>query len=219
MNQSPDIEGRSTAERDAGGRAWWRPLFPDAGRARFWMLAARFFLIVGCLVLSERAWALWADWHARRTWPSADGEVVSAKQQDDKDFSRRFGSIRGRTRYWVEYEVRFAVPPERCRTGVVFEGPSEPMPCRGIVKTRSTQSTARVFQWFLHGYQVDQRVKVLWDPEGTTSSDIKIVDEPLWLWFNFDGLALSVLWVLGFGALSVFSSRRLASFTSPPEDR
>jgi hypothetical protein len=155
--------------------------------------------------------SLYTDWHARRTWPSADGQVVSATQQDDSDLSRRYGSIRGRTRYWVEYEVRFAVPPDRCRTGAIFEGTSPPMPCHGIVKTRSTQSTAEVFQWFVHGYQVNQRVRVLWDPEATGSSDVKIVGEPLWLRYNLNRLTLTVLWVLGFGALFVFSRRRLAS--------
>jgi hypothetical protein len=178
---------------------------------------AGLFLIVGSLGLFERVWTLWADWHARSTWPSADGEIVSAKQQDDSDFSRRYASIRGHTRYWVEYEVRFAVPAERCRTGVIFEGPSRTMPCGGVVKTRSTQSTAEVFQWFLHGYQVNQRVKVLWDPAGTGSSDIKIVGEPLWLWYNLDRLALDVLWVLGFGALWLFSHSRLAYFTAAAE--
>jgi hypothetical protein len=170
------------------------------------------------LALFERAWTLTADWHARRTWPVANGEIVSAKQQDDKDFSRRYGSLRGRTRYWVEYEVSFAVPAEQCRTGLIQEGPSETMPCRGIVKTRSTQSTSDAFQWLLHGYHLNQPVKVLWDPEGTSRTDIKIVDEPIWLWYNLDRLALSLTWVLGFSALYAFSHNRLAYLKSHPEE-
>lgn len=174
------------------------------GRARLWMFVACGFLVVGCLALCERAWTLSVDWYARRTWPSADGEIVAATQQDDSDLSRRYGSISGRTRYWVEYEVRFAVPSERCRTGVIADGTSPLMPCRGIVRTRSTQSSAEAFQWLLHGYHVNQRVQVLWDPGATSRADVKIVGEPLSLWFNLDRLALAVLWVLGFGALFVF---------------
>jgi hypothetical protein len=202
----------------AGGSVSRKPIVPDASRARLWTLVAGFFLIVGCLALSERVWTLAADWHARRTWPSADGEIVSGTQQDDSDLSRKVGSIRGRTRYWVEYHVRFAVPAERCRTGAISEAPSQPMPCQGVVRTRSTQSTAEVFQWFLHGYQVNQRVQVLWNPEGTGTSDIKIAGEPLSLWYNLDRLALSVLWVLGFGALWLFFRRRVPVDTTDPRN-
>lgn len=53
------------------------------------------------------------------------------------------------------------------------------MTCHSLVKTRSTPSTAEVFQWFVHGYQVNQRVRVLWDPEASGRSDVKIVGEPL----------------------------------------
>jgi hypothetical protein len=196
---------------------WGRARVPSAGRTRLWRLVAGLFLLAGFLALLERAWTLTADWHARRTWPVANGKIVSATQQDDTDLSRRNGSIRGRTRYWVEYEVSFAVPAERCRTGLIQEGPSETMPCRGIVKTRSTQSTSDVFAWLLHGYHVNQPVKVLWDPEGASRTDIKIVGEPIWLWYNLDRLALSVAWVLGFGALYALSHHRLAYVKSHPE--
>jgi hypothetical protein len=212
------MDSASRPKAAAEDSRWRRALFPNAGSARLWRLVAGFFLLVGVLALFERAWTLTADWHARRTWPVANGEIVSAKQQDDKDFSRRYGSLRGRTRYWVEYEVSFAVPAEQCRTGLIQEGPSETMPCRGIVKTRSTQSTSDAFQWLLHGYHLNQPVKVLWDPEGTSRTDIKIVDEPIWLWYNLDRLALSLTWVLGFSALYAFSHNRLAYLKSHPEE-
>jgi hypothetical protein len=188
-------------DADRSGSPWL--IVPNAGRAGRLAFVAGIFLIVGCLSLSERALTLSADWYARRAWPSADGEVVSATQQDDSDLSRKYGSVRGRTRYWVEYEVRFAVPPERCPTGMISEGAAQLMPCRGVVRTRSTQSSSEVFQWFLHGYQVNQRVRVLWDPEARARADVKIVGEPLGLWYNLDRLALSIVWVLGFGALFV----------------
>jgi len=212
------MDSASRPKAAAEDSRWRRALFPNAGSARLWRLVAGVFLLVGVLALFERAWTLTADWHARRTWPVANGEIVSAKQQDDKDFSRRYGSLRGRTRYWVEYEVSFAVPAGQCRTGLIQEGPSETMPCRGIVKTRSTQSTSDAFQWLLHGYHLNQPVKVLWDPEGTSRTDIKIVDEPIWLWYNLDRLALSLTWVLGFSALYAFSHNRLAYLKSHPEE-
>ena len=164
------------------------------------------FLLAGILALSERVWVLASDLHARHTWPVADGQVVSAKQQDDSEMP---GRLRGHTRYWIEYEVRFALPPERCRTGIIYEGPSESMPCHGIVQTRSTQSTAEVFQWFLHGFHVNEPVKVLWNPEGTASTDVKIAEESIWVRYNFGRLIFSLLWVLGFGTVYLFSRREL----------
>ena len=194
-------------------------ILPNAAYARFLKLISVVFLIVGLLVLLERVWTLGADFHARRTWPVAEGRVVSARQADDSDLSRRSGSLSGHTQYWVEYEVSFALPPDRCRTGIIYEGPSETMPCHGVVRTRSTQSTAEVFQWFLHGYQLNQPVKVLWNPRGMTNTDIKIVGESVWLRYNFPRLILSLIWVLGFGSLYVFSQRQLAYFTSHPEEQ
>jgi len=192
-------------------------VFANPGNARLWKFIAGLFLLAGCLGLAERLWTLSADVYARKTWPSVDGEILSASQQDDRDFSRRAGSINGRTRYWVEYEVAFAVPAGQCRTGIVYEGPAENMPCHGIVKTRSTQSTTTVFRWFLHGYHARQKVKVLWDPAGSRSTDIKIAGESVWLWYNTDRLVLSLVWVLAFGALYASSRGRLKYFKTHPE--
>lgn len=193
-------------------------LFANSGNARMWKFVAGIFLVAGCLALTERVWTLTADLHARKTWPVADGEIISATQQDDNDLSRRSGSIRGQTRYWVEYEVAFAVPAGQCRTGIIYEGAVDGMPCHGIVSTRSTHSTGEVFQWFLHGYQVQEPVKVLWDPAGTRSTDIKIVGESIWLRYNTDRLVLSLIWVLAFGVLYAFSRSRLEYFKNHPEE-
>lgn len=93
-------------------------LFATAGNVRLWKFIAGLFLLAGCLALAERIWTLSADLYARKTWPPAKGKIISASQQDDKDPSRRAASARGRTRYWVEYQVAFAVPAEQCRTGL-----------------------------------------------------------------------------------------------------
>ena len=190
-------------------------LMPNAAYARLWKLMAGIFLVAGILALTERVWVLTSDLHARHTWPVAEGEIVSAKQQDDSEIP---GRLRGHTRYWVEYEVRFAVSPERCRTGIIYEGPSESMPCHGIVRTRGTQSTAEVFQWFLHGFQVNEHVKVLWNPEGTASTDVKIAEESIWLRYNFGGLIFSLFWTLGSGMVYLFSRRELLNPARRDED-
>ena len=192
-------------------------ILANSGNARLWKFVAGLFLLAGCLGLTERIWTLSTDLYARKTWPTAKGEILSASQQDDRDLSRRSGSIGGRTRYWIEYEVAFALPAEQCRTGIVYEGPAENMPCHGVVKTRSTQSTSRIFRWFLHGYHAHQPVAILWDPTGTRSTDVKIVGESIWLRHNTDRLVLSLVWVLAFGALYVYSHRRLEYFKTHPE--
>src|SRR5581483_4228104 len=99
------------------------------------------FLLAGILGLLDHAWNISSDLQARHTWPIANGEIVSAEQRDDSNLSLKQSSLSNRTRYWVEYEVRFAAPENQCRTGIIYTGPSETMPCHGIVRTRSTQST------------------------------------------------------------------------------
>lgn len=188
--------------------------FATPGNARLWKFVAGLFLLAGLLALTERIWTLAADLHSRNTWPSADGEILSATEQDTN--SSRRGSIRGSTRYWVEYEVGFALPASQCRTGIVYGGPAETTPCHGVVRTRSTQSSSEAFQWLLHGYHVHQPVKVLWDPAGTMSTDIKIAGESIWLRYNTDRLVGSLVWVLAFAALYAFSQSRLKYFKTHP---
>jgi len=207
------------SQQDTAVAAWWQPLFRNAAHARLWRLVAGLFLFVGCLGLIERAWTAAVDTHARRTWPSVEGEIVSSTQRDDSDLARRSGSIRGGTRYWVEYKIRFALPADRCRTGITFEDPAHLMPCEGIVRTRPTRSTAEVFDWFLHGYHLNQRVTVLWNPDGSTSADIKIAGEPLWLRYDLARLVLLIVWVLAFGALWAFSHSRLVYFAHIAENQ
>jgi len=154
------------------------------------------------------------DLNARRTWPSADGEIVSANQTDDDENPSLKVSLSDRKRYWVEYEVRFAVPADQCRTGIIYTGPPETMPCHGIIRTRSTQSTYRAYEWLIHGYHVNELVKVLYNPHGT---EIKIPGESIWLRYNTDRLMLNALWVLVFFGLYAFAQRRLEYFRSHPE--
>ena len=199
-------------ETDESG--WVTTLFPNSGHARLVKVMAGIFLAVGIFGLVDRVATIFADLHARRTWPSVDGEIVSANQTDDDANPSFKVSLSDRKRYWVEYEVRFAVPEDQCRTGMIYAGQSETMPCHGIIRTRSTQSTYRTYDWLIHGYHVDERVKVLYNPNGP---EIKIAGESIWLRYNTDRLMLNSLWVLVFFGLYAFAQRRLSYFRSHPE--
>jgi hypothetical protein len=193
---------------------WIAALFPNSGHARLWKVVAGIFLAAGILGLVDRVATISADMHARRTWPSVDGEIVSANQTDDDENPALKVSLRNRKRYWVEYEVRFAVPESQCRTGIIYTGPSETMPCHGIIRTRSTQSTYRSYDWLIHGYHVNERVRVLYNPNGP---EVKIAGESIWLRYNTDWLMLNAVWVLVFFELYAFAQRRLVYFRSHPE--
>jgi hypothetical protein len=193
---------------------WVTSLFPNSGYARLVKVIAGIFLAVGIFGLADRVATISADLHARRTWPTADGTVLSARQTNDNENPSRKVSLSDRKRYWVEYEVSFAVPEDQCRTGIVYTGPAETMSCHGIIRTRSTQSTHQAYSWLVHGYHVNERVKVLYNPNG---SEIKIAGQSLWLRYNADRLMLNALWVLVFFGLYTVAQRRLAYFRSHPE--
>ena len=193
---------------------WVTTLFPNSGHAHLLKLMAGFFLAAGMFGFANHVATIFADLHARRTWPSADGTIVSANQTDDDTNPSSKVSLSDRKRYWVEYEVSFAVPEDQCRTGIIYTSPSETMPCHGIIRTRSTQSTYRAYAWLIHGYHVNERVRVLHNPNGP---EIKIAGESIWLRYNTDRLILNALWVLVFFGLYAFAGRRLAYFRSNPK--
>ena len=193
---------------------WVTTWLPNSGQARLLRVVTGIFLAAGILGLAGRVASISADLHARRTWPSAEGTIVSANQADDDTNSSLKVSLSDRKRYWVEYEVSFAVPEDQCRTGIIYTGPSETMPCHGIIRTRSTQSTYRAYDWLIHGYHVNERVRVLYNPNGP---EIKIAGESVSLRYNIDRLALNALWVLTFFGLYAFAQRRLEYLGSHPE--
>jgi hypothetical protein len=193
---------------------WLAACFPNSGRARLLKVMAGIFLAAGIFGLADRMESIFTDLHARNTWPSADGEIVTANQTDDNEHPSFKVSLSDRKRYWVEYEVRFAVSQDQCRTGIIYTGPSETMPCHGMIRTRSTQSTYRAYDWLIHGYHETERVKVLYNPNGP---EIKIAGESIWLRYNTGRLILNALWVLVFFGLYAFAQRRLSYFRSHPE--
>jgi hypothetical protein len=202
-----DIASPTPAD-DSGAIA---QILPNRGKARLFSLVIRIFLGVFLLAALSQAWDIYAELHARQTWPVAQGEIVSVTQRDSQSLR---GSIEKHTRYWLEYEVRFAVPANQCRTGSTY-GEQDPMPCAGMVRTRSTDSPSTVYQWLIHGHALNSRVQILHDPNGP---GLKIAGEPAWLLYRWDKIImLSGLLALLFIAHAVVQ-RRLEYLETLPEN-
>jgi hypothetical protein len=154
------------------------------------------------------------DLHARHTWPIADGEIVSASEKDSKGAPGRTRDER-HTRYWVEYEVRFSVPADQCKTGDVSPDEGASMSCFGIVRTRSTSSPYTVSDWLNRGYQRNARVQVFHDPNGP---DIKIAGESTWLVYRWDKILLMLGWLAFFSTVHTVVQRLLEYLRTLPED-
>jgi len=154
-------------------------ILPNRGTAGFFRWIIRIFLAIFLLAAMVQAWDIYAELHVRRTWPVANGQIVSVTQRDSKGFP---GYANKRTRYWVEYEVRFAVPASQCKTGAIH-GETDSMTCSGIVRTRSTDSPSAAYQWLNQGYRLNSHVQVLHDPNGP---GVKIAGESAWLVYRWD---------------------------------
>jgi hypothetical protein len=203
-----------SAPEPADGNGFLAKLLPNRGRARFLRVFVRVFLAVGVLGGLSLIWEVYADLHARHTWPVADGEIISASQKDSKGIPGAT-STEKHTRYWVEYEVRFAVPADQCRTGTIYEDEQDSMPCRGVVRTRSTSSPYTVHDWLTHGFPRNSHVQILHDPNGP---DIKIAGESAWLVYRWDKIFLMFGWLAFFGTFYTIVQRRLEYLETLPED-
>jgi uncharacterized protein DUF3592 len=189
-------------------------LLPNRGRARFLRGFIWIFLAVGVLAGLSLIWDVYADLHARHTWPVADGEVVSASQKDSKGVPGAT-STEKHTRYWVEYEVRFAVLADQCKTGTVSADEQDSMPCWGIVRTRSTSSPYTVYDWLIHGYPRNSHVQILHNPNGP---EVKIAGESAWLVYRWDKIFLMSGWLAFFLTFHTIVQRRLEYLETLPED-
>jgi hypothetical protein len=117
-----------SAPEPADDNGFLAQLLPNRGRARFLRVFIRIFLAVGVLGGLSLICDVYADLHARHTWPVADGEVVSASQKDSKRYSG--GNQHGKAHKVLgEYEVRFAVPADQCKTGTIYDDEQDSMPC------------------------------------------------------------------------------------------
>jgi hypothetical protein len=110
---------------------------------------------LGSIVVAAR---VFSEFHARHSWPIAQGQLTAATV---KSYS---GPSSGDhvNHYYVEYKVRFAVPVEGCLTGAILANQPEPLPCWGIVRTRSTNSQVIADSW-LERHQANSSVGVLHD--------------------------------------------------------
>lgn len=151
-----------------------------------------------------------SEFHARHSWPVAQGYVTDVHVR-----SYTGPSSRDRvSHYFVEYEVRFAVPPEQCLTGTTFVTDGKPPLCEGIARTRTTDSEELANSW-LERYRFNPAVGILHDPEGPR---VKIVGEPVYLVYPWKDIFGMSGWMIVFSTLLIITQRRLRYLETLPED-
>ena len=185
-------------------------LLPNRGKTRFVRAVIQLFLAVGalgCIVIASR---VFSEFHARHSWPVAQGYVsdVTVKSYTGPSSSDHV------SHYFVEYEVRFAVPAEQCLTGVTFVVEQKLPLCVGIARTRTTDSQALANTWF-ERHRFNAAVGVLHDPNGPS---VKIVGEPAYLVYPWKGIFGMSVWMILFFTLFMITQRRLEYLVSLPED-
>ena len=178
------------------------PFMPTAGSARLLRNVTAVFLAVGLLAAARMAWDVATDLYARQFWPHTRGELTSISEQTSAGMAR----ATRRTRYWVQFDVRYVVPAGRCSTEVTDGGERGLGACIGMVRTRSTQSAHSAGRWMRETFQ-ERAVEVLYDPAG---SEIKIVGEPVWLRYQWDMIGALTIWFVVFGGGFAVSQRRLS---------
>jgi hypothetical protein len=183
---------------------------PNRGRTRFLRGVARLFLVAGILGCVSVGVSVLSEFHARHSWPVAQGAVVAADVKTNKGRSgeRRY------TNYHVEYEVRFGVPAAQCLTGTTSSDEREPLPCWGIVRTRSTDSSATANDWLMR-HRLNSAVGILHDPNGP---NVKIVGESSWLVYPVKGIFIMFGWMAFFLTFLNITQRRLQFLETLPDD-
>lgn len=179
-------------------------LVPTAASAKLWRAVTGIFLAIGLLAAAKMLWIVGADLHARQSWPQTRGEITSISEESSAGVDR----ASRRTRYWVQYVVRFVVPPGECRTGVTDGSEGGLTKCVGTVQTRSTPSTFTAGTWMRTSFR-QTSVQVLYNPDGP---DIKIAGESPWLRYQWDSIAAMAVWLVAFGAGLSLARRRLRTF-------
>ena len=185
-------------------------LMPNQGRTRFLRGVILFFLVVGALGCLSVGVSVLSEFHARHNWPVAQGQVTAV---DEKSYTGP-SSRDHVTHYFVEYGVRFAVPADECLTGTIYGDEREPLPCWGIVRTRSTDSSATANAW-LERHRLNSAVGVLHDPTGPY---VKIVGESPWLVYPVKGILTMSAWMAFFLTFLNITQRRLQFLETLPED-
>lgn len=188
-------------------------LFPNTAYVRLWRVVVRLFLFFGAIAALQQLWGIASEIHARYSWPTAPGAIVSAHIEDDNEMAGKIIDSR-HTHYWMEYEVRFAVSEDQCRTGAFYGGPGMSMPCAGKVRTRSTRSQQQIWQWMRAPSISGHSVTVLHNPNGP---EIKIAGSSVWIFYPWTNSVLAFVLVIGFSILHAFLQRRLKYLESHPE--
>ena len=185
-------------------------LMPNRGRTQFLRGAVLLFLAfgaLGCLSVTVR---VLSEFYARHRWPVAQGVVTAAEVKSYTGPSSRDHV----THYFVEYEVRFAVPADQCLTGTIYGDEREPLHCWGIARTRSTDSSATAYQWLMR-HPLNSAVGILHDPAGP---NIKIAGEPFWLVYPVKEILVMSGWMAFFLAFLNITQRRLQFLETLPDD-
>jgi len=190
--------------------AFFRVLMPNRGRTRFLRGAVLLFLAFGALGSLSVTVRVLSEFYARHRWPVAQGVVTAAEVKSYTGPSSRDHV----THHFVEYEVRFAVPADQCLTGTIYGDEREPLPCWGIVRTRSTDSSATANAW-LERHRLNSSVGVLHDPSGP---EVKIVGESPWLVYPVKGILTMSAWMAFFLTFLNITQRRLQFLETLPED-
>jgi hypothetical protein len=185
-------------------------LLPNRGRTRFVRAAILLFLAGGALGWIALAARVFSEFHARHTWPVAQGHVTAVNVKSYMGPSSRDHV----SHYFVEYEVRFAVSAEQCLTGTTFVIDRDPPLCEGFVRTRTTDSQALANTWG-ERHRFNPAVGVLHDPNGP---GVKIVGEPVSLVYPWKEIFGMSGWMIFFGIFLTITQRRLQFLRTLPED-
>ena len=183
---------------------------PNRGRTKFVRAVIMLFLAAGTLGCIATAGRMFSEFHARRSWPVAQGHVTNVRVRSYTGPSSKDHV----PHYFVEYEVRFIVPAEQCLTGTTFVIEGEPPLCEGIARTRTTDSQRLANSWF-ERHRFNPAVGVLHDPNGP---GIKIVGEPADLVYPWKKIYLMSGWMIFFGTLFIITQRRLQYLKTLPEE-
>jgi hypothetical protein len=193
---SPSLAKTQMDQRDV-----LTPFIRTAGSARLLRNVTAVFLAFGLLAAAQMVWIIAVDLHARHFWPHTSGELTAISEQSSAGVAR----ASRRTRYWIQFDVRFVVPAEQCRTGRADGSERSLGACIGTVRTRSTQSAYTAGGWMRETFH-QRAVEVLYDPAG---SEIKIAGEPIWLRYQWDTIGVLTVWLVVFGGGFAVSQRRL----------
>src|SRR6266576_2697159 len=184
-------------------------LLPNQGRTRFVCCAILLFLSCGALAWIVITVRIFSEFHARHSWPVAQGHVTAVKVKSYTGPSSRDHV----SHYFTEYEVRFAVPAEQCLTGTTFIIDREPPLCEGVARTRTTDSEALANSWG-ERHRFNPAVGVLHDPNGP---GVKIVGEPASLVYPWREIIGMSGWMIFFSTFLVITQRRLQFLETLPE--